>query len=132
MQQKYRIVNGRCVALKDFSDVKEGDIGGFVASELNLSQDGLCWVYDRAIVKDAARVYDDARIYDFAIISDCAQVFEYARVFDHVRVYGYARVYGHARLLDNVILCNRMKYGGPQERKKEKELEQELLKQGKE
>lgn len=29
-------------ALKDFNDVKAGDLGGYVASEDNLSQEGNC------------------------------------------------------------------------------------------
>ena len=36
------------IALKDFSDVKAGDVGGFVESEDNLSQVGDCWIYDNA------------------------------------------------------------------------------------
>ena len=43
-------------ALKDFADVKEGDLGGWVASEQNLSQIGNCWVYGNAWVSDNARV----------------------------------------------------------------------------
>ncbi len=32
-------------ALRDFGNVRKGDIGGWVESESNLSQDGDCWVY---------------------------------------------------------------------------------------
>ena len=34
----------RIQALMDFRDVKTGDLGGWVESEYNLSQKGLCWV----------------------------------------------------------------------------------------
>jgi hypothetical protein len=40
----------RIKALKDFGDVKKGELGGYIASENNLSQDGTCWVYDNAQV----------------------------------------------------------------------------------
>lgn len=49
-------------ALRDFADVKVGDKGGFVESEINLSHDGTCWVYDNAKVYDNARVYGNAKI----------------------------------------------------------------------
>ena len=38
----------RIRALKDFGNVKAGSLGGFVASERNLSQLGDCWVADDA------------------------------------------------------------------------------------
>ena len=40
---KYEIVKGRCVALQSFSDVKKGDVGGFVEKRC-LCQAGNCWV----------------------------------------------------------------------------------------
>ena len=40
----------RIRALKNFADVKVGDLGGFVEKEKNLSQQGDCWVYDDAKV----------------------------------------------------------------------------------
>ncbi|MBB4077294.1 hypothetical protein GGR08_001625, partial [Bartonella fuyuanensis] len=30
-------------ALKDFDDIKAGDLGGFIEKEVNLSHDGNCW-----------------------------------------------------------------------------------------
>lgn len=38
----------RIQALKDFGDVKAGDLGGWVESEDNLSHEGDCWIYDDA------------------------------------------------------------------------------------
>lgn len=44
----------RIRALKDFETllgtVHAGDLGGYIASEDNLSQEGACWVFDDAIV----------------------------------------------------------------------------------
>ena len=36
----------RIHALKSFGNVKKGDLGGWVESEENLSQEGECWIYD--------------------------------------------------------------------------------------
>ena len=46
----------RIQALRDFGNVKEGDIGGYIESEKNLSQDGNACVYGNA------RVYGNADI----------------------------------------------------------------------
>lgn len=104
----------RIQALKSFNDVKEGDLGGFVESEENLSQEDFCWVYDDAKVFDDARVRYDAQIHNHAsvfgdaIISDRAIISEGACVFNtaivnesaHIKgraiVFGNANVYGHA------------------------------------
>ncbi len=45
-------------ALKDFSDVKAGDLGGYIEKELNLSQEDYCWVFGRAKVSGVDQVYD--------------------------------------------------------------------------
>ena len=34
----------RIKALKDFGNVKKGDLGGFIEKTDNLSQEGNCWV----------------------------------------------------------------------------------------
>lgn len=120
----------RIKALKDFADVKKGDIGGFVESEYNLSQSGNCWIYDDAKVygrarvlddakiKDNARVYDNATIFDNCIIKDEAQVYGYSSIYNSAKVYGHAKVCGSARVvnnaqvfdnsvvLSNAIVCN--------------------------
>ena len=65
-------VNGitlyRIEALKDFSDVKKGDKGGFLEKEYNLSQEDNCWVYGNAKVYDDAVVCDNAEVYGNAVI----------------------------------------------------------------
>ena len=83
-------INGRMLyqikALKDFDDVKVGDLGGWIESEQNLSQEGDCWVSDNARVSGDARVSDNARV------SGDARVYGNAWVSDDARVYGNARV----------------------------------------
>jgi hypothetical protein len=53
----------RIQALKDFSDVKSGDLGGWVESENNLSQEGDCWVNGNAQVGGNAWVNGHANTY---------------------------------------------------------------------
>lgn len=59
----------RIRALKDFGNVKKGDLGGFVESENNLSQEGNCWVSGNAKVYDNAEVYGCAEVYGYANIT---------------------------------------------------------------
>lgn len=70
MSSKYELLergeNGlrRIRALRDIPrfGVKAEDIGGYVDSEKNLSQDGDCWVCDNARVCDNALVCSGARV----------------------------------------------------------------------
>ena len=64
----------RIQALRDFGNVKEGDIGGYIESEKNLSQDGNAWVSGDARVYGNACVYGNARVYGDARVSGNAQV----------------------------------------------------------
>ena len=52
----------RIIALKDFSYVRKGDIGGLIEKEENLSQEGRCRVYEGARVSENAQVYGHAEI----------------------------------------------------------------------
>jgi len=60
-------------ALKHFEVVKAGNMGGYIESEDNLSQEGNCWIYDNALVYGKAKIYDDAKIYDNAEV--CGNLF---------------------------------------------------------
>ena len=102
---KYKILNNnilqkdatklyRIQALKSFSDVKEGDIGGFVQGENNLSQFGNCWIYDYAEVSGYASVEDDA------IVKGCSRVLGYSKVNWKSVVQDYALVHGHSLITD--------------------------------
>lgn len=70
----------RIEAIKDFNDVKKGDIGGYVENEDNLSQYGDCWIYDNA------RVYGNAK------------------VCDNAKIYGRAKIHGNAIICNNAII----------------------------
>ena len=100
----------RIKALKDFGNVKKGDLGGFVETKHNLSQEGSCWVYNNAKGYDNAQVYDNAEIYDYAEIYGNAEVYNNAEIYDYAEIYGNAKVYGNAkicgmaRVYDNKII----------------------------
>ncbi|CAB4144433.1 hypothetical protein UFOVP455_42 [uncultured Caudovirales phage] len=99
----------RIQALKDFGNVKAGELGGYVESEKNLSQEGNCWVSHTAKVFGNARVYDDALISGNARVYDDAWVYGNARVYDNARVFGNAwvsdtaRVHGNTKIKDGYV-----------------------------
>ena len=64
----------RIKALKDFHNVKKGKVGGYIASERNLSHEGEAWVYGNACVSGDARISGDAWVYGNAQVSGNAQV----------------------------------------------------------
>lgn len=59
----------RIKALKSFSNVEEGELGGYVEKEDNLDQRGDAWVYGNAQVSGDAWVYGDARVSGNARVS---------------------------------------------------------------
>ena len=113
----------RIKALKDFSNVKKGNIGGWVEKEDNLSQDGDCWIGDDAKVYDNARVFlkaiiygkaeiggnsiifDKAQVYGNAYINGNAKIFGDAKVFEKARVYDNAYIYGYTRICGDAEIC---------------------------
>lgn len=120
----------RIRALKDFGNVKAGALGGFVASERNLSQLGDCWVaddsqvYDEAVISDDAQIFGRGRVYNHGRVSDRGQVLGNAQVFekgwvfkngvafDNAKIFGEAQVrdnglaYGDSEIFDNVRVVN--------------------------
>ena len=90
----------RIKALKDFGNVNKGDLGGFIESEDNLSQEGITWVYDNARVFGDAKVSGDALVYGNAV------------VFGTVLVYGNALVRGDVQLYGNAQLCGNAQVSG--------------------
>ena len=134
MKKKYELVKDsysinvyghilyRIRALKDFSDVKKGDLGGFVEKEENLGQYGNCWLYSDAKVYDDAEVYGNAKVYDKAevcgnayisgdaIIADNAIICEHAKIYCNAKVYGNTIVCGHASISTNADIESSDKY----------------------
>ena len=78
----------RIKALKSFSNVEEGGLGGYVEKEDNLDQRGDAWVYGDARVSGDAQVSGDAWVYGDAQVSGDAWVYGDARVSGNARVSG--------------------------------------------
>lgn len=118
------------IALKDFSDVKAGDVGGFVESEDNLSQTGDCWIYDDAKVYGNAKVSGDAKIHDNAIvcgdssitgnaivagnvkISDNVWIYDNAIIRDYANISGTSSISGASKISGNVRIGGRVQVSG--------------------
>lgn len=128
MNKKYKLTNEtitfhkrtlyRIKALRSFSDVKEGDIGGYVESESNLSHLDDCWIYNdakvfgdamvlhNATVRMNAQVYDKAQINDYVVISKNASVCERAVVSGHATITDAATINGNAVISGNAFVGN--------------------------
>lgn len=110
LTDKTKVVSGhtlhRIQALKDFYDVKAGDLGGWIEKEDNLNQNGNCWVYYNACVYDCACVHNNARVYN------SARVYNNARIYDNACILGFARVYGNALISGNAIVLNYARVSG--------------------
>ena len=95
----------RIRALKDFGDVKKGDLGGFIEKESNLSQRGNCWICDDAKVFDDATIYNNAEIYGKARVYNNAEVSGDAKVFSNAVIYDDASIFSNASIYGNAVIC---------------------------
>jgi len=110
----------RIKAIRDFGDVKKGELGGYIgkANKLNLSHYGNSWVYGNARVygdawvSDNARVYGDAEVYGDARVFGNATVFGDAKVYDNAWVSGNATVFGDAKVYDNAWVSDNARVYG--------------------
>ena len=113
-RKKYRllseskVVNGRTVyriqAIRSFGDVRKGDLGGFVESYCNLSNEGNSWVYDDAVVLDSARVTCNSKVYGQSLLQDCAFASGNSEISDNVVLKDSAHMTGNAHAYDNATL----------------------------
>lgn len=122
MEKKYELTNitkeyggktlYRIRALKNFGDVKAGDLGGWVQSEDNLSQKGYCWIYDNAKCMDDARMYDNSRMYDDSKMYWNSIMYDDSRMRDKSEMRGNSKMYGYTIMRDNSIMYdNSTMYG---------------------
>lgn len=100
----HRIRAVRDFALADGTKVHEGDLGGWIEREDNLSHDDSAWVFDqaevynKALVCGNAEVYGRAKVFGEAEVCGDAEVFGKANVCGFVRILGNATVYGEAEV----------------------------------
>ena len=120
MEKKYKLteetleieghVLNRIIALRDFGEVKKGDLGGFIEKESNLSHDWTCWIYNDAKVCGEAMVYGNAMVYGEATVCGNAEVYGEAMVCGNAEVYGNAMVYGNAKVCGNAKVEKKSDY----------------------
>jgi len=106
MERKYELVKEeggdtdlfRIRALVDIPGilVRKGDIGGWVSSEANLSQEGYCWVFDNAQVVGDATVSDNATVHDSARIRGGSEILESATIKGNAMICGNSSISGNA------------------------------------
>ena len=102
----------RIKALDSFGNIKEGELGGWIESEKNLSQSGNAWVYDNSVVCDNARVCGDAKVFGNATVFENAKVGGNATVCGYATVCGNAKVGEHATIRGNATVCGNAKVDG--------------------
>lgn len=114
----------RIRALRDFDDVKKGNLGGCIEKEDNLSHDGNCWVYNKARVFQNARVFGNAKVKSFFVdVYGNAQIygnaiFEGMTLKDNAKLSGNAHasnavvIEGNAQIYDNAVICDDAHVGG--------------------
>ncbi|NGP56808.1 hypothetical protein FLT15_00055 [Paenibacillus thiaminolyticus] len=110
----------RIRAVRNFADVKAGDLGGWIESEYNLDHAGKCWVYDdsavfgRGRVRHNAKVMNNSNVYDNGTVGDgaiidnssvfgSATVGHLARIEDRSQVYQSAFINGYTRVCRSEI-----------------------------
>jgi len=90
----------RIRALKDFGNIKKGELGGWVEAEFNLSQENKSWVYDEAEVFGYSRVFGNAEVSGKVMVFGEAMIFGNAKIYDEAKVYGKVMVFDEAMILD--------------------------------
>lgn len=110
--KKYRLIESdrmhnvqklyRIQALRDFTtvndtEVKAGDLGGFVSGEHNLSHEGNCWVANSAEIRDNAFVSENAYVGGVSFLNNSVKVFGNALIirghfYNNVKIYDNAFV----------------------------------------
>lgn len=110
----------RIRALIDFSDVKAGDLGGYIEKEANLDHLGNCWVYDNSKVYEDARVWGNAQIrgnswmsgnsraWDNSILSGDCVMWGNARMSDNSKAFGECKLSGNATMWDDAEIHDRV------------------------
>lgn len=95
----------RIRALRDFSDVKAGDLGGFVDKDGNLSHEGDCWIYDNAMAYNETKITGNARLYGYANVGSFCEISGNAVVRDYATVWICSKVKDNAVVRDFASVC---------------------------
>ena len=65
------------------TDVKAGDLGGYVESAYNLSQYGDCWLYDDSRMFDHSRMRGNSQMHDHSLMLDYSIMLDNSRMHDN-------------------------------------------------
>lgn len=116
MNKKYELTNEsieylnrtlyRIRALRDFGDVKTGDLGGFVESERNLSHYGDCWIFNNAKAIDFSFVGENANLRHESMVKG------FARILWNSEIHDKSAVGDSAEIRDSAIILDRAYVGG--------------------
>lgn len=91
-------------ALKDTENADEGEIGGWIEKESNLSQKGEAWVSGNSCVYENAVVEGDAcTMHDTEICGE-SQIYGKTLIMEKAKVCGKSRVCGHAVITDRATV----------------------------
>jgi carbonic anhydrase/acetyltransferase-like protein (isoleucine patch superfamily) len=104
--QAHDLTLHRVKALIDFGQVSAGDIGGFVESEANLSQEGTCWIYDNSGCSGNSCVSGDASV------SEGSWIYGDATVSGNATVRGSSWISGNAAISDNALVSGKSLVSG--------------------
>lgn len=93
----------RIKALKDFGNVKKGDLGGWIEKEENLSQRGSSWVYPNSIVIGHAEILGNAKVKGYSIIEGHTTIYGNAYIKDTKINSNSAYIYNNAKVINSKI-----------------------------
>ena len=95
------------VTLEQIRRISNGEIGGWIEKESNLSYQHDCWVYRNAMVYGNAQVFGNAKVYENAIVYGNAKVYGNAMIYGNAMVCGNATVSGNAQVFGNAHVFGR-------------------------
>lgn len=93
----------RIKAVRNFGIIKEGELGGYIQDEKNLSHSNLAWVGDNAVILDNASVFGNAYVSGKSVISQNAKVYGDANVGGNSSMYGVSKVSGNSAVTNSRI-----------------------------
>lgn len=102
----------RIEAIRDFDDVKKGDLGGYVQYERNLSHEGNCWIYQNAKAVDSSVVFENGKMYDESGIAENARLYGSAKTKDSTMMIQYVDIFGEALIKDSAVIGGKSKVYG--------------------
>lgn len=122
-ERKYRILEDdtivvddvtlyRIEAIRSFSNVPRGTLGGYIQAEKNLSHEGNCWIYNDAMALGNSKVMKNGKMYNLSCIKDNARLLGNSKMHDKSMMKDFAVVKGEVYLYDNTKVINNAKVFG--------------------